>query len=137
MKSSFKENFDKYELLLTPFFLIVVLLIVIIYMPQLVPIDNFNELFAVPLVLGCLSGAIIGHLLDTYWKKASFTNIGDFLKLPTLVLILLSSFATLLVTYDVILSFVIIGFGLGNMFTLISITSLVVFYRTFYKTKEI
>ena len=131
MKSTFKENFDKYELLLTPFFLLLVFLIIIIYMPQLVPVNNFDQLFLFPMLIGCCSGIIVMYILDNYWKQVSFTNISDFLKTPTLILILLSSIATLTVTVNVFLSLSIIGFGLGNMLTLISLTSIVVYYRTF------
>lgn len=131
MKSTFKENFDKYELLLTPFFLLLVFLIIIIYMPQLVPVNNFDQLFLFPMLIGCCSGIIVMYILDKYWKKVSFNNISDFLKTPTLVLIILSSISTLIVTINVFFSLSIIGFGLGNMLSLISITSIIVYYRTF------
>ena len=83
MKSTFKENFDKYELLLTPLFLIIIFVIIIIFMPQLIPIQNFDRVFLIPLVTGFIFGLIFTYFLDKYWKKVSFTNISEFLKIPT------------------------------------------------------
>lgn len=136
MESSFKEKFDKYELLVTPLLLLVVLVLVIIYMPQLAPVENLNQIFLIPLLVGIVSGVIVTYVLDRYWKKVNNKNIQQFLTLPSLVLILLSAVATLLVTYDINLSFLLIGIGLGNMITLISVTSIVVYIRT-YTTKKI
>ena len=133
MKSTFKEAFDKYELLFTPFLMLVVLLAILIFMPQLVVLENFDQIFILPLVIGMLTGFIFAYLLDKYWKQVSAQNITEFLKLPTLVLILISAIGTLFATTDINLYFVIIGFGLGNMFTFITVTSFTVYYRTYLK----
>ncbi len=136
MESTFKEKFDKYELLVTPLLLILLLILVIVYIPQIAPVKNFVQIFLVPLLLGILTGVIITYLLDKYWKQVNAKNIQQFLTLPTLVLILLSALATLVVTYNIDLSFMLIGFGLGNMVSLISLTSIVVYVRT-YTTKKL
>jgi hypothetical protein len=135
MKSTFKEKFDKYELLITPLLLILVLLLIIYFMPQIVVIENFSIIFVLPFLVGMIFGLILYYLLDKYWKKVSFSNVSEFLKMPTLLLILLSAIATLFVTYDYNISFFLIGIGLGTMFTLISTTSLIVYFRT-YMIKE-
>lgn len=131
MKSTLKQNFDKYELLVTPLLLVLLLIIIVIYIPQLVIINNIDQVFLFPLVLGIFSGIIINILMDKYWKKVSQENISSFLTLPTLLLILLSAIASLIATYDVYISFLLLGFGLGNMFSIISLTSIVVYYRTY------
>ena len=136
MESSLKEKFDKYELLITPLLLVLILLLTIIFIPQIAPIDNLFQIFLIPLLIGILSGLLFTYLLDKYWKKVDNKNISKFLTLPTLVLILISSLATLIVSYDVNISFLLIGFGLGNMISLISVTSVVVYIRT-YTTKKI
>lgn len=136
MKPTFKESFDKYELLLTPLFLILIFILIITFMPQIVPLENFDQIFLFPLIIGFIFGILVSYLLDTFWKKVSFSNISDFLKIPTIVLIILSSLATLIVTYDVFMTLAIIGFGLGSMVSIISLTSLVVYYRTYLNIKK-
>ena len=133
MKSSLKESFDKYELIFTPLVMVLVLLMIIMFMPQLVVLENFDQIFTYPLVLGMITGVLFAYLLDRYWKQVSAKNIGDFLKWPTLILILLSALATLVATYNIDEYFVVIGFGLGNMFTFITLASLTVYYRTYLK----
>jgi len=136
MEPTFKEQFDKYELLVTPFLLILVLVLTIVFLPQIAPVENFTLIFLLPLLVGIVSGIVIMVGLDKYWKKVDSKNIQKFLTLPTLVLILISALATLMVTYDLNISFLLIGFGLGNMISLISVTSVVVYIRT-YTTKKI
>ena len=131
MESSFKEKFDKYELLVTPLLLFIVLVLSILYIPQVAPVENFMQIFLLPLLIGTLTGLLILYLLDKYWKKVDSKNIQGFLTLPSLVLILVSAVATLVVTYDPNISFVLIGFGLGNMVSLISVTSILVYIRTY------
>ena len=133
MKSSLKESFDKYELIFTPLVMVLVLLMIIMFMPQLVVLENFDQIFTYPLVLGMITGVLFAYLLDRYWNQVSAKNIGDFLKWPTLILILLSALATLVATYNIDEYFVVIGFGLGNMFTFITLASLTVYYRTYLK----
>ena len=137
MKSSLKENFDKYELLVTPLLMILVLISIIILMPQLVAVESFYQIFVFPLCLGMITGIVFAYVLDRYWKRVTAKNVGDFLKMPTLVLILISAIATLIATYNIDVYFVIIGFGLGNMFTFITLTSLTVYYRTYLQKKTI
>lgn len=136
MKSAFKETFDKYELIFTPLLMILVLMTIILFMPQLVVVENFDLIFTLPLVIGMLTGILFAYLLDRFWKQVSAQNIGDFLKMPTLILILLSALATLIASYNITVYFVVIGFGLGNMFTFISIASLTVYYRTYLRKKN-
>ena len=137
MESSFKEKFDKYELLVTPLLLFIVLVLSILYIPQVAPVENFMQIFLLPLLIGTLTGLLILYLLDKYWKKVDSKNIQGFLTLPSLVLILVSAVATLVVTYDPNISFVLIGFGLGNMVSLISVTSILVYIRTYTNIKRI
>lgn len=132
MKSTLKQNFDKYELLVTPVLLILLLILIIIYIPQLVIIENLNQVFLLPLALGIVSGIIINVLMDKYWKKVSQENISSFLTMPALLLILLSAIASVIATYDVYASFLLLGFGLGNMSSIISLTSLIVYFRTYF-----
>ena len=80
MESSLKEKFDKYELLITPVLLILILLLVIIFIPQIAPIDNFFQIFLIPLIIGILSGLFFTYLLDKYWKKVDSKNISKFLQ---------------------------------------------------------
>ena len=133
MELSFKEKFEKYELLMTPFFLMIILLIFYVYIPQIFPINNFNELFVVPSIIGNIIGLIITFLLDNKWRKVNLNTILDFLRVPTLILVLLACIATLLISTDPYTSFTILGLGLGAMFTIICYSSLLTYYRAFFK----
>lgn len=131
--STFKEKFDKYELIFTPFIMMLVLISTLIILPQLILIDNFGLIFEIPLIIGIITGIFVAYLLDKIWKKVSASNISDFLKMPTLVLLLIAAVGTLMASYNIVIYFSIIGFGLGNMFSFITISSLTVYYRTYYK----
>ena len=130
---TFKDKFEKYELIFTPVILIILVVMIYYWLPVLVPISNYNEIFFLPSILGIIFGIVFTFLLDKYWKHIEKETTMDFLRLPTLVLILVASLSTLLVTYDPTLSFSILGFGLGALMSLICVTSFLTFYRSYYQ----
>lgn len=126
------SQFEKYELLVTP--LLLVMVVIFIYFGGIIQSivgESFIELFLLPSLVGNTIGFLITLLLDFYWKKIDPSTIGKFLRLPTLVLILIALLASLLVNIDINISLAVISLGLGSMFSTIIFSSLLAYYREF------
>ena len=136
MSKRFKEKFDEYELIFTPILLIFSILVIYFYLPQVLYLDNYLEIFLIPSTLGNVFGIILTFLLDKYWKKVDNKSITNFIRLPTLILILFASVSVLLVQYDAYLAFSLLGIGLGSLLSLICITSILTYYRSYYVPKK-
>ena len=126
------SQFEKYELLVTP--LLLVIIVIFIYFGGIIQSivgESFIELFLLPSLVGNTIGFLITLLLDFYWKKIDPSTIGKFLRVPTLVLILIALLASLLVNIDINISLAVISLGLGSMFSTIIFSSLLAYYREF------
>ena len=130
-----KQKFDEYELLFTPILLIISILLIYYFIPQILYIENYIELFIVPTILGIILGVVFSYFLDKYWKRIDVDTISSFIRLPTLILILFSALSTLLITTDPFLAFSCLGVGLGALLSVICFTSLVTYYRSYNKKK--
>lgn len=136
MVSTLKEKFEQYELLFTPLLLILIIGLIYYMIPQVSIIPNYFDYFLLPSLLGNITGIMATFLLDHYWKVISMETISDFIRMPTLILILFSSISTLLIIDYPYVSFSMLGFGLGAMFTVVCVTSLLCYYRSYYKTSQ-
>ena len=83
--------------------MMLVLISTLIILPQLILIDNFGLIFEIPLIIGIITGIFVAYLLDKIWKKVSASNISDFLKMPTLVLLLIAAEGTLMASYNIVI----------------------------------
>ena len=133
---SFKDKFDKYELLFTPALLLLTILVIMWVLPQMIPFDNFWEVFVNPNLIGITLGLYISYMMDEYWKKISMKTISSFIRLPTLGLILLSALATFVIPSDPYLALIIINLGLGALLSVVCFASFVTYYRSYYLTKK-
>lgn len=133
---TFKEKFDEYELLFTPLLLFISILMIYFFIPQFIFIENYITIFIFPSLLGNVLGAFITYILDKYWKRVNQKSIAEFIRLPTLILILFASLSTFFVQSNPMLSFSFLGIGLGALLSLITTTSLVTYYRSFYSRKN-
>ena len=136
MDSSFKKKFDEYELLFTPVLLIISVILIYTFIPQFIYLENYFIIFIIPSFLGNFLGVILTFVLDKYWKKVSSDSIADFIRLPTLILILFASLNVLLMQYDAYLSFTLLGVGIGALSSLVCATSLLTYYRSYYLPRK-
>ena len=128
-----KDSYEKWELIFTPFVLIFALIALILISRSILDLVDFENYFLYPLFAGLLIGVGIFLLLDYYWLKVVKETIGKFLRLPTYLLILLAMFGIILINMGFLsVSLIILMMGLGIMFILIIITSIMAFYRSYY-----
>jgi hypothetical protein len=129
-----KEKFDKYELIITPLLLLIIE--IILYLSGIIENflgDRFFDLFLVPSLIGNILGILITFLLDKFWQGIEQSKMMDFLRLPSFVLIFMALIASLMINYNIDLSMMIIGIGLGSMIAIIAISSLIAFYREYIR----
>lgn len=93
--------------------------------------EAFFNLFIVPSLIGNIVGILFTISYDVYFSKVKIKpeNIGLFLRLPTLILLLIAFIALILINIELTFSLFIIGFGLGNMTAIIAISSLIAYYH--------
>ena len=129
---SFKEKFDKYELIFTPVLLIFSILVINWTIPQVVPIDNFFDIFMIPSLVGNIIGLLVSILMDKYWKRINNETISSFIRLPTLILIVIAGIASLLISSNPLLALSFIGLGIGALVAVVCFASFLTYFRSYY-----
>ena len=129
----FKVSFEKWELIITPMILIFALIILVLLSESILTNTDFEFFFLYPLFTGLCTGVIVFLLLDHFWLTVVKETTGKFLRLPTYILIILAIIGIILINMGFFsISLIILMIGVGIMFTLIIITSIIAFYRSYY-----
>ncbi|MFW9928370.1 MAG: hypothetical protein ACFFD1_03175 [Candidatus Thorarchaeota archaeon] len=130
---TFKERFEKYELVFTPFLFLLALIVLVFFSQNIIGPDKTQEYFIIPFIVGLPLGIIGFILLEKFFRPVNQKNISLFLRIPTYFLILVAIIALFLSNYDVFGSIFILMVGMGTMTALIIIASLITYYREYLK----
>ncbi|OLS22924.1 MAG: hypothetical protein HeimC3_28680 [Candidatus Heimdallarchaeota archaeon LC_3] len=134
--TSFKEKFDKWELLATPIITFVVLILILTFSQGFLGSDESLNLFIFPLIIGLVIGIVGFSMLEKLWIQVNQETMSKFLRLPTFVLGIIAVLAVMLSNFDIISineSLILLMIGMGIVVGIINIASIITFYRVYYK----
>lgn len=134
--TSFKEKFDKWELIATPIIGFIAVLLIFVFSQGFLGSDETISLFILPIIIGIFIGIMGFYLQEKFWIQVNQENMSRFLRLPTFSLGIIAILALMLSNLKLVSindSLILLMIGMGAMVGIINMASIITFYRVYYK----
>jgi hypothetical protein len=134
---SFKEQFEKWDLIISPTILLVALIFIGYFSRELLAPEDFFALFIVPISIGLVCGVLCFIGLDKFWLKVEKATIHKFLRVPSYLLVTVVIIVLIFFQAAGAPALAMLIVGVGVMAAFICCSSLLVYFRSYYQLKDL